>query len=650
MSGADRKYTVRVSVDGQDPTELPFDWNFDPGSPMRAYVAKIDGGTCVMPEIRELGSRLWNTLCPANLNLRGGARFTHSTVEDPLAIRIEIPTEREIEQLPWEALHDATFGCLLGSDERYTFARLPASDASPPEPRPKDRTTIRVLVVVPQGSQLRTRYETQNLRDLAGSLPERQLEVTVLDGRVTLGQMQETLSRGYWDVLHYIGHGEVGDDAGITIRFNDEKGESDFVDSFRFAQVLIDHAIQLAVLSCCMGASPSISPSLTGLGPDLTRISQIPAVIAMRHGIADNDATTFSRRLYAELFSGKHAGRIDIAVQAARKDLLVNGRGESTRAFMTPVVYLAPGCERLFELAAQSPRSDARSVPSPISVVDGPQVDGELLASLRKRRCIPIVGPGIFAPTARSQGQEQPRDLLTIARTLAAESKYPDRYEIELAEQGGEGFAHLLLGRVCQYYEDSGKRYRLVERLEELCRAPKTLPPMLVAVASWEVPGFFYTHFDGLLEKAVRESQRRHSPSVLNVLNAPRAATTAVPLIVNVRGTLALGDSLVLTEFDHDERYERLDRMSEEIVDLFNQNARAVLFVGVSPRDPAVRRLCRELLKKGVKHTQGPRYFLGAETSAVDRAYWEPFDVKWIDRPLHEVLDVLTAAATEDST
>ena len=53
-----------------------------------------------------------------------------------------------------------------------------------------------------------------------------------------------------------------------------------------------------------------------------------------------------------------------------------------------------------------------------------------------------------------------------------------------------------------------------------------------------------------------------------------------------------------------------------------------------------MRQLCRKLLKTDRRHTQGPRYFLGAETSAVDRAYWEPFRVKWIDRQLHEVLRV----------
>jgi hypothetical protein len=157
-----------------------------------------------------------------------------------------------------------------------------------------------------------------------------------------------------------------------------------------------------------------------------------------------------------------------------------------------------------------------------------------------------------------------------------------------------------------------------------------------------------YTHFDGLLETAVRESPRRRSPSVLNRLDDPPGFGAASPLIVNLRGTLEVPKSLVLTETDHDELDDRLDKISKEIADLFDQNERAVVFLGVSPRDPAVRRMCRKLLKSGMRHTQGPRYFIGADGSPVDRAWWQQFLVQWIDRPLPEVLPALTAVATEE--
>lgn len=644
MTGADRSYGVRVSVDGEDRGEQPFGWNFDPASPARSYIAKVENGTCAVTDIREIGSRLWNTLCPTSRNLRDGAAFVDCTLDEPLGIRLEIPTKRELERLPWEALEDERLGRLLGSDERYTFARLPASDAPEAAARPKDRTAIRVLVVVPEGSGLRTRYEIQNLQALAARLPG-QLEVKVLDGRVTLQRLQQALREGYYDILHYIGHGEVSDDAGVTIRFNDDHDAERMVDAFTFAQILAVSAIQLAVLNCCSGESPSISKSLLGLGPHLTRTAQIPAVVAMRYEIADPEATTFSKQLYMELLTGKHAGRIDIAVQRARKDLIATGRGESIRAFITPVLYLAPGREQLFQLAVPPVLAVSGAVPPPPGRAEA-LIDGDLVAALRARRCIPIVGPGIFAPTARLRGQDGPPDLLTIARSLAAECDYPDMYELELAERGGEGFAHVVLGRVCQHYEH--KADRLIERLQALCRPLPSVPPALAAIASWDAPGLVYTHFDGQLEMAVRESPRRHSPAVLNRLDAPAGFGAAAPLIVNLRGTLAAPDTLVLTETDHDDLDDQLDRVSKEIADLFDRSARAVVFLCVSPRDPAVRRMCRKLLKTAKRHTQGPRYFVGADSSAVDRAYWERFRVRWIDRPLHDVLPALTAAATEE--
>lgn len=646
LSGADRSYAVQSRADAEPRDPHPFGWNFDPGSPLRGYVAKVDAGTCAITDIREIGSRLWNTLCPASLNLRDRASFVEPSLSAPLAIRLEIPTVREVEQLPWEALEDERLGRLLGSDERYTLTRLPASDAPAPAPRPRDRAAIRVLMVVPEGSGLRTRYEVQNLQKLAATATDR-LEVVVLDGRVTLSRLQDVLRDGYWDILHYIGHGEVSEDAGVAIRFNDDRGSERLVDAFTFAQILAVSAIQLAVLNCCMGGSPSFSKSLMGLGPHLTRTALIPAVVAMRYEIADPDATIFSQRLYSELIAGKRPGRIDIAVQAARKDLFANGRGESIRAFITPVLYLAPGREQLFDLAPAPPGA-ARPAPAPRLETSGPPLDSELLAALRARRCIPVVGPGIFAPAAR-RSPDGPPDLLAIARALASDCDYPDRYELELAERGGEGFAHVVLGRVCQHYEDARERYRLTDRLQQLCRPLAALPPALAAIASWDVPGLVYTHFDGLAEMAVRESPLRRSPAVLNTPDAPSGLAAAAPLIVNLRGTVTVPDTLVLTELDHDELGDRLDHVSKELADLFAYNARAVLFLGVSPRDPAVRRLCRKLLKTERKHTQGPRYFLGAESSAVDRAYWEPFRARWIDRPLGEVLAQLTAAATEGS-
>src|SRR5579872_6707096 len=106
LTGADRSYGVRVSVDGEDRGEQPFGWNFDPASPLRGYIAKVENGTCAVTDIREIGSRLWNTLCPASRNLRDGPAFVDCTLDEPLAIRLEIPTERELERLPWEALED----------------------------------------------------------------------------------------------------------------------------------------------------------------------------------------------------------------------------------------------------------------------------------------------------------------------------------------------------------------------------------------------------------------------------------------------------------------------------------------------------------------------------------------------------------------
>jgi hypothetical protein len=96
---AELSYRVRISVDADDRDELPFGWNFDPGSPLRGYVAKIDAGTCAVTDVREIGSLLWNTLCPASLKLRDRPSFDH-----PEALRCRLGAELHDALQPRERL------------------------------------------------------------------------------------------------------------------------------------------------------------------------------------------------------------------------------------------------------------------------------------------------------------------------------------------------------------------------------------------------------------------------------------------------------------------------------------------------------------------------------------------------------------------
>jgi hypothetical protein len=644
LSGSSKSYGVRVVVDGTQVAEIPFAWDFEPTSRVRKVIAGIEGGNCRKDDLRDVGTLLWNAICPAAVREKIAQLADRSPAS--VSIRIAMPPEREIERLPWESLYDERRGLSLSCNQRYSLSRLPGVDCPPPLERSHSSRRFKILVVVPEGSGLKTRYEWNNLQGLAGSTAV--LDLRLLDGRVTPKRLRTTLQGGNWDVLHYIGHGEFNETDGMTLRFNEEEGDGEFwLEAETFAQVLADSGVQLAFLNCCLSASPSVSRSLAGVGPHLTRAG-VPAVVAMRYEIADPDAITFANEMYRLLFAGEERGRIDIAVQSARNDLYVSGRGESVRAFVTPVLYLAEGRERLFDVgpaAGAAVVSVARKRQTPVTDF---ALDDDLVTAFKEGRCIPIVGAGIHAASSR-RGVSPLPDLSTILRRLASGLDYPDSYELEMIERGGESFVTVLFSRICQYFQAKHGRYPLVSLLQEICK-PTPVPAPLLAVAAWDIPGVVYLHIDGCMEEALRQVKRQ--PCVLSSLDAPSSGSSVKPLLVNLRGTISAQNTLVLTEVDHEWLYDRIKKPGQEVCDLFmGKGGRTPLFLGVSARDPALRRLCRQLLQNTQESTQGPRYFVAKsqDASMVDRDFWRSFGVHWIDRDPQEVIDALSALTGADA-
>jgi hypothetical protein len=105
-------------------------------------------------------------------------------------------------------------------------------------------------------------------------------------------------------------------------------------------------------MNCCRAASvyKSTRP-VSGLGPFLLR-KGIPAVVAMRYEITDTVSLQFADEFYRMLLTGPEAvrGRVDLAVESGRLTVYQNRTNSTVRGFVTPSLYLAPNCERLFDL------------------------------------------------------------------------------------------------------------------------------------------------------------------------------------------------------------------------------------------------------------------------------------------------------------
>ncbi|MES1245897.1 MAG: CHAT domain-containing protein [Acidobacteriota bacterium] len=614
---------------------------------LRRVQENIEQNVCRLDELRDIGTNLWAGLMAGQVGelfetVRQGNRGVR------FQFRLNLPAE--LEPLPWESLyHERDFG-FVSSHRDHVILRLPPDVIDAPAAPPQITSALRILVVIPMGSGLGTDTEMHNLRVAVGSVGDSVL-LDNLAGRVTPDALENRLRDGRWDVLHFIGHGELGDNGRTKVRLNSPRGEDSWMDGEVFAEVLRGSGVRLAVLNCCEGARPMPGQSLSGLGPLLLRAG-VPAVVAMRYEIHDDTAILFSEQFYRALLNGPAPGRVDLALEQARRAIYLNQNEHSpARGFITPVLFLAPSCEQLFRI--ENPEDTG---PGP-EAITGPTLDlpQDLLDALLDGRCVPVVGQGTLAvgtpePAVRSRsamaaGAEIPGPR-QLAEILRERFQYPHEKDFSLSAMAGDWMDLLLLQWICQHFVATHQKdyFKLIQFIQSVYAQARP-PACLAQIAEWDVPGIFCLYFDGLLAQAFAEANR--PTRSVNAPDEAAALESSLPLLVHVRGTHKFVDSLVLTEQDHDELWDRLGRMSQAVTDLVRGfYGRSLLFLGASPRDPLVKRLAAKLLEQVPHKKRGPMFFVCSKDAQKD-PYWDTFSVTWIEGELTEIVLALTNAVRQ---
>jgi hypothetical protein len=175
-------------------------------------------------------------------------------------------------------------------------------------------------------------------------------------------------------------------------------------------------------------------------------------------------------------------------------------------------------------------------------------------------------------------------------------------------------------------------------------------PPAVELIASWEVPGFAYTHLDGLLEAALINRGRK--PCLLrppDLIAGAKPTPGSLPLLT-LRGDFSSVSSMMLTEYDEDVLLDKADRIAASLEALMHRDSStSLLFLGVSPRDPLVRALARRLLRPETHRSRGISYFVTPEVTPADRGYWKAFaSFEWLEVPIDTAIRGLTAAMASD--
>ena len=620
---------------GEEKTEIAFACDPWTERQTREALDKIEKGECTRDDIAFVGGQLWNGMVHSSVQ----ERFDDIRSTTPAFLHVRLRLPRRLDDLPWEALYDAREG-FLSTAGRFCIIRDVTEHLPPPPGRASKGEGIGILVVLPDGSGLD--LSTEKARILQRAAPHGEaVRVKVLEGSVTPDILRKALEGGGWDVVHFGGHARTNDKGEVLIRLNGADGPSN--DHWMEAEVLSTlfnpGGVRLAVFNCCRAATTYATRGVGGLGPFLLR-KAVPAVVAMRYDLPDPTALRFADEFYRVLLGGEEPGRVDLAVAKARLVIYQNQTDRTIRDFLTPVLHLAPGHERLFVLAPPVVATVRTS--EAVNARTAGRIPDDLIAALLEGRCVPVIGPGILsADAARDTAPPLgPRDL---ARRLAEESKYHAGPLFELASHAGPWIDGTLLQWVCQHFHVQKKnRFKLYDSIQQTFR-PLKPTPLIQAVATWSTPGYICTYFDGLLQQALQDLSK--PVQVLNSLQSDVSPEPGAVLLVHLRGNWSNTSSLVLTEDQHNNLLDCLVRIPTRVASLVRGSlGRSLFFLGLDPREALVRRLVAKLIPEEQRETVGPVYFACPDPSDDDQAYWQNFATEWINAPLADVVQSATAA------
>lgn len=322
-----------------------------------------------------------------------------------LRIKLRMSEAPELIALPWEFLYHPSLDRFLAlSAETPVVHYLDLPRNSPPL---TVSLPLQILVAMSTPKDLpwldseeEWRVLQHALRSLikAGAVTLERLNM------VSLHDLQRTLRRGSYHVLHYIGHSTFDDESNEgTVIFCATSGAAVPVRARDLATVLGDTpSLRLVVLNGCNGSRSSPTDLFAGAAQALVQRG-VPAVVAMNDMISNQAAIALTREFYAALADGQP---VDAALAEARKAIATQMR---SLEWAVPRLVMHAVTGQLWEIhAARSSKEDLLTVQA---------VDNSLsiLAALIKR---PDFSARLIALRTDFEAAASQIDLLTNYKDL----------------------------------------------------------------------------------------------------------------------------------------------------------------------------------------------------------------------------------------
>jgi|GEM_PF-1556741 len=312
----------------------------------------------------EDGERLFDLLFADDRLKRAWAAARSQSPALRIRLRIDASAP-ELHAIPWELLREGGPGRVtetLSADADTPFSRYMAGEWR--HGKPVSGRPIKLLAVIANPANLPVyrltpidvEAERRNLAAALAGLEGEQIEMTFLQGPVTLSALEDELKRGY-HILHIVAHGLYNRQQGRAVLFlGDGDNQAVPVGEDDFAEMLVRQgdALRLIFLASCQTATRSPAGAFRGYAPKLVAAG-VPAVVAMQDLVPVKAARIFAAIFYRRLL--RH-GLVDVAANEARSAMLTAGLSSS---WAVPVLF-----SRVSEGAILEP-----SVPStPMSLPD----------------------------------------------------------------------------------------------------------------------------------------------------------------------------------------------------------------------------------------------------------------------------------------
>ncbi len=305
--------------------------------------------------MQTLGVRLWQWLFEGEIKSSWDQSLGIAIGQgNPLCLCLDI-RDPDLIALPWEIMQPQAGRQAISLNEHVRFSRT-TSDVDPLVTGSLDRA-LKILLVLGE-PDLATVNDLALERDSLQLNQEAQLLKRLLQGelstadpttrslavpaqvdvllRPTPAELIKALERSGCNIFFYAGHGVPAPDGGLLFV---QRNAS--LNGTELAQVLTANRVKLAVFNTCWGAQPDQQNQRATPRSSLAEVllhHGVPAVLAMRDSIADDEALTF-----IQVFTRALAERtpVDRAVAIARQHLLTVYKFNQP-AWTLPVLYMHP--------------------------------------------------------------------------------------------------------------------------------------------------------------------------------------------------------------------------------------------------------------------------------------------------------------------